>query len=99
MEVSTSLYFSQKGMSSGMRDIDPSDIERLVAVRGIVIRCSDLIPDMNTCFFKCTTEQCDTTVENGIAAHKVLEPQICEGCGAKQSFEVRHNMCSFGDKQ
>lgn len=29
-----------------MRDIDDSDVDTLITVKGIVIRCSELIPDM-----------------------------------------------------
>jgi DNA replication licensing factor MCM4 len=36
-----------------MRSLNPSDINKLVKLKGIVIRCSDIIPDMKTAYFRC----------------------------------------------
>ena len=36
-----------------MRDLNPSDIDKLVAVRGMVTRCSSVIPDLKMAYFKC----------------------------------------------
>ncbi len=36
-----------------MRDLNPSDIDKLVAVRGMVTRCSSIIPDLKMAYFKC----------------------------------------------
>lgn len=38
-----------------MRDLDPAHIETLVALRGIVIRCSSVIPDMRAAVFRCAS--------------------------------------------
>lgn len=42
-----------------MRAVDPCDLQRMVSIKGIVIRCSDLIPNMNLAHFACTTEECE----------------------------------------
>lgn len=36
-----------------MRDLDPSHIDKLISIKGIVIRNSDVIPDMKEASFKC----------------------------------------------
>lgn len=40
-----------------MRDLDPQHIETLIGMRGIVIRCSSVIPEMRTAVFRCTSRQ------------------------------------------
>ena len=40
-----------------MRDLNPKDINHLVSIKGIVIRCSDIYPEMTQAVFKCTS--CD----------------------------------------
>lgn len=44
-----------------MRDLNPSDVDTLVCVRGMVTRCSSLIPDLRVAFFRCT--RCGTATE------------------------------------
>eukprot|EP00605_Chrysophyceae_sp_TOSAG23-4_P001780 GSChrysophyteH1.ASY1.ANO1.1969.1 assembled CDS len=41
--------------SSRMRDLDPSNIDQLLCIRGMVIRCSPIIPDLKMAFFRCRT--------------------------------------------
>lgn len=37
-----------------MRNLTPKEINRLVCIRGIVIRCSEIYPEMKTALFRCT---------------------------------------------
>ena len=37
-----------------MRDLDPADMDKLVAIKGLVIRTTPVIPDMKEAFFKCS---------------------------------------------
>mmetsp|Transcript_11775 Transcript_11775/g.28567 ORF Transcript_11775/g.28567 Transcript_11775/m.28567 type:complete len:850 (-) Transcript_11775:579-3128(-) len=82
-----------------MRDLEPTDIEKLISTNGIVIRCSDLIPDMAMAMFACTTEGCSEQVQVAVNKFRVFEPQRCDGCGQASSFILRHNQCEFGNKQ
>lgn len=36
-----------------VRDLNPSDINHLLCVKGIVIRCSDIYPEMKAANFRC----------------------------------------------
>jgi len=36
-----------------MRDLDPTDIDRLVSIRGMIIRNGSIIPDMKQVCFLC----------------------------------------------
>jgi DNA replication licensing factor MCM4 len=82
-----------------MRDVDPEDIERLIAGKGIVIRCSDLVPDMMTASFKCTSESCHATETVQLKQWRIEEPTRCDSCKKRYSYEIQHNDCIFNDKQ
>jgi len=82
-----------------MRNMNPTDIERLVSLNGIVIRCSDLVPDMNSAVFRCTVEDCRTEVAVALSHWTIEEPTRCEGCGSSHSFQIIHNECNFADRQ
>lgn len=85
--------------SKVMRNMNPTDIEKLVSVQGIVIRCSDLVPDMNTGTFRCTTDGCKHEVKVKLSHWTIEEPTRCENCGASHSFQIMHNDCAFSDRQ
>jgi DNA replication licensing factor MCM4 len=84
-----------------MRDLNPSDIDKLVAVRGMVTRCSSVIPDLKMAYFKCLVcgDAPDLTfVDRG----RVNEPPLkcrnadCESIG---TMTLVHNRCVFANKQ
>ena len=82
-----------------MRLLNPSDIDKMVAVRGMVTRCSGVIPDLKMAFFKCLV--CGnapdlTFVDRG----RVNEPPLrCTGCSALGTMSLIHNRCVFANKQ
>merc|ERR1719201_2742135 len=82
-----------------MRSMNPSDIERLICVKGIVIRCSDLMPDMTSALYRCSNDNCKHEVEVSLNHWTIEEPTRCESCGASHSFEIIHNDCTFADRQ
>lgn len=82
-----------------MRNMNPSDIEHLISLKGIVIRCSDLMPDMMKALFRCSADDCKHEVEVPLNHWNIEEPKRCDGCGATHSFEMIHNECSFADRQ
>ena len=43
--------------SVNMRELNPTDIDQLVSVRGMVIRSTSIIPDLRQAFFKCSNCQ------------------------------------------
>lgn len=81
-----------------MRSMNPSDIEKLVSVKGIVIRCSDLVPDMLSAVFRCTVEDCKNEVAVPLSHWEIEEPTQCDRCGNK-SFGIVHNESTFADRQ
>lgn len=80
-----------------VRDLNPNSINRLMSIKGIVIRVSDIYPEMKDAYFKCVN--CQNSKYEQIYRGKVKEPTHCEKCWANNSFELVHNMCVFTDKQ
>jgi DNA replication licensing factor MCM4 len=80
-----------------IRELDPSHIDKLITLKGIVIRTSDTTPEMKEATFrciKCQKEECKY-IERG----KVTEPDTCSNCNGRFTFEMMHNLCMFSDKQ
>lgn len=84
---------------TGMRELNPSDIDKLVSVKGLVIRSSPIIPDMKEAFFKCHV--CNHTVQVEIDRGTISEPTQCPRpeCAQKNSMQLVHNRSLFLDKQ
>ena len=80
-----------------MRDLNPEDVDQLIAVTGMVIRISSIIPDMKTAHFECFNCHNAVLVENDRG--RIDEPQTCQQCSTQKSFRIVHNRCIFSDKQ
>jgi len=83
-----------------MRDLNPSDIDCMVAIQGMVTRCSGIIPDLKAAFFKCL--MCGHSPEmQYIDRGRIQEPPIClrPQCAAKFSMQLEHNRCTFANRQ
>jgi MCM OB domain len=75
----------------------PLHAVQMVALRGMVIRSSAIIPDLKQAFFRCIV--CGDVREVMIDRGRIEEPGICLGCGTRNAHEVIHNRCMFTDKQ
>ena len=82
---------------SRIRDLGPDDIDKLISISGIVIRTSEVIPEMKEALFKCTV--CNKYERSILNRGMITEPVECTSCHSKSSFELFHNMSSFDDKQ
>jgi len=74
-------------------------MDKLVCIKGLVIRTTPVIPDMKDAFFKCNV--CGHSVTVQLDRGKIREPTECPRarCGSKNSMQIIHNRCSFEDKQ
>lgn len=74
-------------------------MDRLICIKGLVIRTTPVIPDMKDAFFRCTV--CNHSVNVGLDRGKIREPTECprQICNSKNSMQIVHNRCSFEDKQ
>lgn len=82
-----------------MRDLDPADMDKLISIKGLVIRATPIIPDMKEAFFRCSL--CSYGVGVEIDRGRINEPTVCprDSCKEKNSMQLLHNRCHFGDKQ
>lgn len=86
--------------SISMRNLNPSDIERMVSLKGMIIRCSSIIPEIREALFRCLVcgYYSDPVVIN---RGQITEPRVClkEECQARNAMTLVHNRCRFTDKQ
>jgi len=68
-----------------------------VSVKGIVIRTSDIYPEMKLAHFDCVN--CRNVRTAALERGRVEEPTVCDRCRGKHTFEISHNRCVFTDKQ
>ncbi|OBZ76230.1 DNA replication licensing factor mcm4 [Grifola frondosa] len=85
--------------SVNMRELNPSDTDKLVCIKGLVIRATPVIPDMKVAFFRCLA--CNHTVQVEIDRGKIDEPAKCprDVCGSVGAMSLVHNRCEFADRQ
>ena len=83
--------------TSNLRNLDPEDLNHLITLSGMVIRCSNIIPEMVEAFFECSVCSNTTTVE--VDRGHIIEPSVCAHCSTKFSFHLVHNRSVFIDKQ
>lgn len=86
--------------STCMRNLNPSDIEKMVSLKGMIIRSSSIIPEIREAMFRCLVcgyYSDPIVVDRG----RISEPTICgkQECLAKNSMTLVHNRCRFADKQ
>ncbi len=82
---------------SRIRDLGPDDIDKLISISGIVIRTSEVVPEMKEAVFRCTV--CYKIEHSGLNRGMITEPVECRSCHSKSSFELNHNWSSFDDLQ
>lgn len=102
-DVETRVYkvrpFGIDSQKKGMRDLNPGDIDKLVSIKGLVLRTSSVIPDMKVAFFKCSV--CNHTIVVEIDRGIITEPTVCPrpACSQRNSMQIVHNRSQFADKQ
>ncbi|KAH6691288.1 MCM2/3/5 family protein [Plectosphaerella plurivora] len=84
---------------TNLRDLNPSEMDRMICIKGLVIRATPVIPDMKDAFFRCNV--CNHSVISALERGKIREPTECPRprCGTKNSMQIVHNRCNFADKQ
>ncbi|KAK7865107.1 hypothetical protein R5R35_014639 [Gryllus longicercus] len=83
--------------TKNMRALNPEDIDQLITISGMVIRTSNIIPEMREAFFKCVVCGFTTVVE--LDRGRIAEPTLCTNCNTNHCFSLVHNRSQFTDKQ
>ena len=80
-----------------MRALNPEDIDQLITITGMVIRTSNLMPEMNEALFRCSVCKFEASVE--VERGRIAEPTLCTSCNTNHSFAIIHNCSHYSDKQ
>ncbi|XP_036054075.1 DNA replication licensing factor MCM4 isoform X1 [Onychomys torridus] len=83
--------------TKSMRNLNPEDIDQLITISGMVIRTSQLIPEMQEAFFQC--QVCAHTTRVEMDRGRIAEPCTCAHCHTTHSMALIHNRSLFSDKQ
>lgn len=94
-QIQVRLFNAEK--TRNMRLLNPEDIDQLISISGMVIRVSNIIPELREAFFKCIVCSFTTTVE--IDRGRIQEPTLCTHCNTNHCFQLVHNRSHFTDKQ
>lgn len=84
------------GNPLSIRDTDPSDIEKIVEVEGLVVRTSSIIPEIIKAHFMCVN--CKREIDVASVKNTIVEPISCE-CKSKYSHRIVYNESLFKNKQ
>ncbi|WOK93563.1 DNA replication licensing factor MCM4 [Canna indica] len=77
-----------------MRNLNPSDIEKMISVKGMIIRCSSIIPEVKETIFRCLV--CGHYSEPVLVDRgRITEPTRCirQECLATNSMTLVHSRC------
>jgi DNA replication licensing factor MCM4 len=80
-----------------MRELNPINLDSLVAVKGMIIRVGGIIPEMKIAFFQC--DVCNDVQEVQIEDGNIAQPSQCANCDQKHSYKLIHNRSEFSDMQ
>uniref|UniRef100_A0A0N4Z495 DNA replication licensing factor MCM4 n=1 Tax=Parastrongyloides trichosuri TaxID=131310 RepID=A0A0N4Z495_PARTI len=83
--------------TKNIRDLEPSDIDCLLTINGMVSRTSSLIPEMKTGYFECN--RCLRGIEVDVERGIIEEPKSCPECKSVGNIRLIHNRSIFLDKQ
>lgn len=102
METEEALYSTRPfnvGATRNLRDLNPKDIDKLISIKGLVLRSTPVIPDMREAFFRCNV--CNHATIVGIERGLIREPTICDRkeCSQRHCMQLIHNRCTFADRQ
>lgn len=102
IETEQAMYSTRPynvGESKNLRDLNPKDIDKLISIKGLVIRSTPVIPDMREAFFRCNV--CNHATIVGIERGLIKEPTMCDRkeCSQKHCMQLIHNRCTFADRQ
>ncbi|KAI1280494.1 DNA replication licensing factor mcm4-A [Halotydeus destructor] len=83
--------------TTSLRSLNPEDINQLITLSGMVIRCSNIIPEMCEAHFECS--RCNFSKNVEVDRGRIVEPSVCQHCNLNFSFRLVHNRSMFIDKQ
>ena len=83
--------------TTDIRAIRAEDVNRLVAVRGIVRKATDVRPKVREAAFRC--QRCETLTRVPQTGGTFQEPHECRGCDRQGPFRLDEDQSEFVDAQ
>ncbi|XP_028409961.1 DNA replication licensing factor mcm4-A-like [Dendronephthya gigantea] len=83
--------------TKNLRSLNPEDIDNLISINGMVVRTSNIIPEMREAFFRCYV--CHATTTSEIDRGRISEPALCSNCNTNHSYALVHNRSQYTDLQ
>ncbi|XP_046842980.1 DNA replication licensing factor mcm4-like [Xenia sp. Carnegie-2017] len=83
--------------TKNLRSLNPEDIDNLISINGMVVRTSNIIPEMREAFFRCYV--CQSTTTSEIDRGRIFEPSLCSNCNTNHSYALIHNRSQYTDLQ
>ncbi|OEH79831.1 DNA replication licensing factor mcm4 [Cyclospora cayetanensis] len=100
------LHSKPPALLDSLRSLDPTvDVERLICLRGVVIRVSEVIPEMTLAAFRCHARDargqslCSHEKYECVLNGDVVQPSRCPACNAANSMSLWLEQCAFASKQ
>lgn len=85
------------GDTISMRSFDPSCIEKIINVIGIIVRTSPIVPELFKAVYNCI--KCMHREEVALEYQNVVMPTECNKCNGKYTFENCEEESVFMDRQ
>ncbi|MDY6779532.1 MAG: hypothetical protein SV760_03085, partial [Halobacteria archaeon] len=82
---------------TGIREIRSDDVNKLIAVEGIVRKATDVRPKVLEAAFEC--QRCGTLTNMDQSGGEFKEPYECRGCERKGPFDLLYDQSDFVDAQ
>ncbi|ABW98291.1 mcm4 (nucleomorph) [Hemiselmis andersenii] len=96
-KVRISFTNSMNSQDITIDSISPKNLNKLLTLKGIVVKHSTRLPVMTSAFFRC--EICSFETFSFIERGKLIEPVYCYCCKNFHSFKNILNRSNFSDKQ
>eukprot|EP01083_Nonionella_stella_P310978 1107151_1 len=82
-----------------LRSLNPEDVDKMIAFDAMIVRVSNVIPDIREAWFRCV--RCSHEMTVAIVRGRIAEPKQCANphCQEKGSLDMIHNRCIYSDKQ
>ncbi|KAI5181785.1 DNA replication licensing factor MCM4 [Nematocida sp. AWRm80] len=90
------VFLKNTGNRKEIKELLPSDIDKLIEVTGMVTKTSGIIPDILTAVYRCN--KCGQSIPAEVIRGVISEPVDCV-CQEKFSMEMDSSLSYFQDKQ
>lgn len=93
----TPIRISEFAQKTNIQGLESKDVNKLVAVEGVVTDASDVEAKILEATFEC--QRCGTLTQITQTGNDFREPHECNGCERKGPFELLHDQSRFVDSQ